>query len=689
MPRFPFPGLRLLGAAVVERVAQAPLLSVTPYPLRGSLLADFSQRLFGGELDAVSAASRLRAYARDRPDAYGPALLGALRPLVETARNAHASKYGFDVGKWDGEARSAVYHTDYVPPTGGHARVVVTFEPHPDPAAVVSSPTGPLDMIYGFPLATRVRTEDYVRAIRGGTRSRDGSVSAPLEGEHEALAEFNATQRRAQAPIEQSLFLLSGNNFVRAERVSRVVQGDVRMTSVLMATTLMHAMDGIVPWTFLHFADLPGILVCVSLHLGNHPAVGGDEVNAAISAYLFKLTFRRGALLSQLREEIIRRFGADLADRGLLSPKVRAWFEDRVASADWRLAWDIGCLVAMDATGGRLLAAWRLLVGGDTVSSIEVSTPPPSSASSYDETLARGQKRTKADGYKGPPTVVPAQSDAVVVSPASVASGSDVDPPGTPPQLDDTLRPFAERLSQLGDGVQWDLVETQVGAALTSRVTEAVDGLGDTTTRSISDVAAAIDEPELRDAVHSTVEATIVAAVAGELEYAAVSAALGDDAAAELTELTLADPLWERMTSADAGESYISASIAGAVAAELGHEAAQEAESQQHRLADLADTQQKTSGEIAAQKEALDAIQSQLASSPDDAALRGREAELEHQLKALEERSQQEQSEHEAAELAQQSDRREGELDEQAGDAAAEQASQRAGEVFANPGRER
>jgi hypothetical protein len=625
-------GLRGLGAKIFEKLVRIPMIHAVEQQRGPSMMSGFSSSMFGRQVGGGGEAARLmRQMAQTDPVAYAAKLATSLQQnAVEPIIQAHIEKYGDDPSQWPQEALRATYTSSG--DGTGHAVLVVTIERHPDPVGFVSDPTSFRSLTDGFPgIGVGAGLKEYLK-IANAQRGFDGALPALSEMWPTIVAEEVKRRKAGEAPSGR--VLLGPNCIVGIERLVMHVAKTFKMLSSLMVTSGIHSQDGLVPWSMFAHDRLRKAVVCVSVHLGDHPIAGGNAVNAAIAVHLFKLVFRRGIMLHALRGEMVDRFGAERAIASVLDPEIREWFEDRVKQADPAMSWDAMWLIAADAGLGELMNDLRLIHGGNDIATLDADAfTAQGTAADLDRIVDEGVDRTKADGYTGPPMVEVSDPAAVLMPPSRTMTGANTIPPDAPQALIEDVTEPAAALENAMAEMPMDAVRAQVDGAIASASSKALDAIGDTSGTSPDKLAQQVDDKDLRANVRAKLLNAVLAALSAMAVFATVAKALGgEEEAEELSDLVVGDKLWKQVADESTGASYLRSAVTVKAAERIAHDAAEHADQMQVRAADAARRAKDADSDRSAQQAALEAVKQEISREPQNPDLQQQQKQLEQRL---------------------------------------------------------
>jgi hypothetical protein len=650
-----FPRLRLMPERPPRPrpVLRIPTFAVKNYNLPPDPLAGFGVKLFGERLDAGRFPDAMRTMARDNRAQYQQSFGEAIKPLADVALDLHRKQFGLNPTKWlDGsDAQRAVYTVDLAPSEGGHAVGVVTLEGLANPRAAVGDPNLTRTIAGGFPGQFAALPDDlYLRTLLAG-RGPDGTLDDVLGESWDRITSYNAKAYADGAPMS-GMHAIGWNSFVGAEtHYTAKIAADGLYQSALMVTGGVHSQRGIVPWTTFYHPDFPGGVVCISLHFGHNLVPGGNMVNSAIAGPLFKSLFRGGINLYGMHDALVKRFGADTANRLLLDPKVNAHFREVWTTRDLGFLADRALLSSLDRFPGGLAKTIGLFVP-TTVSTIETARYNQiADVEQYNRLVREGVAKTEADKYDGPGgleaesrgQIVPQMSPSTTGLAVQTAGSDPFDPkaPVGPP-----FEGEAATLQRLAADVDSHLLERTAAQEIADRTHAALEAEGSLAGQDAGALAERIGDAELRRGLQEKIATTYLASLSQSPDLAPLLERLGAQGALALTSLTLAAPLMERMTTTVAGTSYLVGAVQSVVLDAKRHELDESAGEIQRRLTDASSATGETSGELTGRHGELAAAQRAVDANPADQSAVQRRDELRKQVDDLARKLEQDQ-EHE------------------------------------------
>jgi hypothetical protein len=622
-----FPRLRLLpGRGRVTPVLNIPTLAVRPYDLPVDPLANFTRNLFGSRESPARVPDLMRQMAREHREQFQQGLGGAVLPLVEAALGMHSKNFGLDPSKWsDGsDAQRAAYTVDLAPPEGGHAAALVTFEALANPGSAVADPNLMRCLAGAFPGQFAAIPDDlYLRMLEAGRRP-DGTLDDVLAESWERIKAYNAKEFAEGRPMS-GMHAIGWNSFIGAEtHYTAKIAADISYQSALMVTGGVHSQRGIVPWLSMHHPAFPGGLVCVSVHFGRNSVWGGDKVNAGIVPPLFKSLYRGGVTLYGMRDELVSRFGADVANLLLHDPMVHGFFREWWGARDFAFLCDRVVLSVLDRSGGGALATLGMF-SPTTVSTLETARYNQlPDTEQFNKAIDEGIERTRADNYTGGGGLVPQTPDQIVPELSSSMTGlvvktADSDPFNPTAPVGAPFEADTATLERLAAGVDTDILERTAAQEIADRTRAALEAEGPVVGRDAKTLAERIADPTLRQGLQDKVAATYLASLSQSSDLAPLVERLGVRGVLPLSALTLAAPLVERMSAPAGGTSYLVATVQHSVLEAKAHELAQSAGEIQQRLSQASQLVTETSGELQTRQMDLTAAQHAVEANPTDA----------------------------------------------------------------------
>lgn len=644
--------LRLLGARSLAGLVSAPFKSINQQILPSSVLPSTLSALFGKQVAGGEAATLLRSQWRDHPTQYVGNLQTAMKLILDAGVKQHVERHGADPAKWTTEALRAVYTNDLDVSGQGHARIVLSLDPHPDPAGHVANPGSVLDLVHAMPGGAAEGTNEiYLEDLRQDRDVSGERLDVLARRWPEIVARNAARRSKGEPPVNP--VLLMGNSWVLPE----FRFNNDRMTTTSMVTLILHSQDGVVPWMQGLVPEIPGVLASMSLHFGDGRVWSGSTLNAVVSVPLFKTVFRTAAMYARFRGDIVTKFGPERAWAGLLDPEIHQYLMDRVCEIDPMVAWDHRVLIAADRIGGEFLNRARLFIGGNMVATLDTGRIEPiTDARELQAAVDEGVERSRSERYTGNGVIEPADPGAQVLPTSSAASGNDwrmPDPAHREPLPN--IRPHQDALAAAAKRLDQAVVRDQIDKTIRQAVREAIGKL-DPAVIDPRTMKSLIDTPQLRARIRAAEGKEMTAMLSGTPEYAKAVQALGDGVAAQIVGLASADPLWRRITDGDNG-GYFDAVMLSTAAEQGRHRLQEAAATIQTRLAEAASKLESTQRERAAKQRALDQTLEDLKNAPDGSDLRQQlerqRDRLDREIAEVVEAEREVQSEHEADERAQ------------------------------------
>lgn len=647
-----FPRFFLTRNEIFRKVIQLPLTSAVRFDVNPAPLGNFSGHMTGRTLAPWELTPEMRRLAAEQPDKYRSGLATGLEEIIAGPLQQHRSAFGLNPSQWPMEARRAVYAADLTTKEGGHAVAVVTFEPHPSPGTIITDPTLLRFVVGAFPgMAAGLPDKVFLEMLTAG-REASGTPVDWLAANWDVIKEYNGKLLRDGAPLS-GVYMLGSNSFVGAE-THFVYQGPrFTVQSALMVTTAVHSQDGLVPWTVLAHPDFPGGVICVSLHFGRNAVPGGDMINSAIAAPLFKNIFRGGIQLALMYPDFVKSLGEERASTLLLDGGVHRGFSDYWWEADYRVVLDRAVLSVLDSTGGEVMNVLRFFFP-ETVATVESARLREALdrdaalrviTEGVDATRARGDTVRAGVEKSAPDDIVPF-TDTVVTGRAHPTP--ETDPYNRTAPLGPQLDPDAATVARLSGQVDWDRVEKAVADTVARQTRDALAGMRQPFDSPVDDLVESIATEALQGAVLDQVNDTLLASLGARAEFAPLVERYGAPGARDLVSLSLGLPAMARMTEASGGTNYLSAAVRGSVLEARAHSLSENAGELQSRLAEAAGTVTTTRDELQARQDAVAAVNERLQQQPDDPSLQAQRDQLQQEIDALAaelEKAQEEQAE--------------------------------------------
>lgn len=197
------------------------------------------------------------------------------------------------------------------------------------------------------------------------------------------------------------------------------------------------------------------------------------------------------------------------------------------------------------------------------------------------------------------------------------------------------LDAYADRIEASARDLPWDYVQEEIAREIGSATADAVRSIEDPFSTDPEALAARVADPAFVASVEARLSELVTEALDGVPDFAAVVAAIGAEAADSMASAVAAKPVFDRMTDARAGSSWLADTVLRAVLDLRTEDLESRRGDLQTALDEATDTATRLSSELSARQRDERDVEAALEKDPDDPDLQKRLDDLKQEIERL------------------------------------------------------